>query len=170
MHSKSKSAARKKGFEAGDSQMPLQQELERETRDRQARLLNKRLRPRVVKFNANLLTPVLQRGLERWTADFTWKSERLMSHSMPLDDSLLGGENTFMQYVSDRQRENQNKIIKDCLAVRNEAVVTSDTRKKIVKKNPYRLTQLKDSLPDEAEEGAALLDKSGVPKIMMLAK
>lgn len=46
--------------------MPLQLQKVQEESDRIYRLKNPRIRPRQVKFNTNLMSPVLQRGLERW--------------------------------------------------------------------------------------------------------
>jgi hypothetical protein len=67
-------------------QLPLQEERQQYEQARILRRKNRRLRPQTVKFNTNLMSPVLQRGLERHTAIPTWRSQRMISHSMPLVD------------------------------------------------------------------------------------
>lgn len=98
--------------------LPLQQERTQEERERRARRKHRRMRPVTVKFNTNLLTPVLQRGLERWTAIPTWKANRLISHAMPQNEFLLGGESTFQELLSQPRKDYQNKLIRNCKDVR----------------------------------------------------
>jgi hypothetical protein len=101
------------------SPLPLQQEMEQEELERESRQMNTRLRPRQVKFNTNLMSPVMQRGLERWTAIPTWRSQRMISHAMPLDDSKLGGENTYVPIMSPLWMAHQDRLLADCLSIRD---------------------------------------------------
>lgn len=106
---------------ASRSQTPFEMIKQRENKDKRYRQKHMRMRPRKVSFNTNLLTPVMQRGLGQSTASRLWQSSRKVSHVMPLDDSLLGGENTFTPFVPQEYMAKSDLLIEQCNEVRRHA-------------------------------------------------
>jgi hypothetical protein len=86
--------------------------------NKEKRKANLRVRPRQVRFNTNLITPVLQSGLKRPVAKPDANNSQTVVHPMPFDDSYLGGMNSWSPIVNAKTKERFNKIRAQCKKMR----------------------------------------------------